>query len=222
MPQVKDLTGKRFGMLVVEGFDHREPQRRKYFWRCVCDCGRETVASGCNLTSGNTRSCGCLGDKNRQKLMKAFTDRYAKHGLSASRINRIYRHMKERCYEKAGKDYELYGGRGITVCDDWLGEHGFENFYAWSMVHGYAESLSIDRVDTDKGYSPDNCRWVNATVQANNRRTNVVYDIGNGPQTRAELCKEYGIPYFKFRDRVASGWTVKEALEIDKRQRAKR
>lgn len=213
MPQVIDLTGRKYGRLTVLGFDHKN-SKRVYFWKCRCECGKDVVIAGYNLKSGNTKSCGCLGETNRQRLESEFTKAHKTHGLSATRINRTYRHMKERCFEKSSKDYFLYGGRGIGIDSEWLGEKGFEHFYEWSMQNGYSDKLTIDRIDNNRNYGPDNCRWADARTQANNRRTNVVYDIGNGPQTRAELCREYGMGYNKVRNRVQSGWTIEEALEI--------
>lgn len=218
MPQLIDMTGQRYGRLIVLCVDHRNAKNRKYYWKCKCDCGREVVVDGINLRTGNTKSCGCLGEENRKRLETNFTKKFGKHGLSDSRLNRIYRHMKERCLSKNNGDYELYGARGISICDEWLGDEGFMNFYNWSMSNGYDPGLSIDRIDVNGDYSPSNCRWATAKEQANNRRTNAVYDVGNGPQTRAQLSEEYGVPYGKIRDRIESGWTPREAVGLDERR----
>ena len=167
MSAVKDLTGQRFGRLVVicrEGSTNLGCAT----WYCRCDCGRESIAEGAKLRKGNTKSCGCLHDE-------AARERRTKHGKSGTRLNAIWKAMHQRCHNPSNKDYNRYGGRGITVCDEWL--HDFQAFYDWSMENGYDENApygqcTIDRIDNDKGYSPDNCRWVDAKTQCNNKSNN--------------------------------------------------
>lgn len=208
-----DLSGQKFGKLVVLGYSHND-KRRKSYWLCRCDCGNEVVVSGSNLKSGNTSSCGCVENENRNRLMQSFTEKYHKHGLSDSRIHKIWTHMKERCLNPHCKDYYLYGGRGISVCDEWVGENGFENFYEWAIANGYSETLTIDRKNVDGNYEPSNCRWSDAKEQANNRRSNIRYKIGDETKTLAEWCdiygKNYGTVYFRINE---MGMTPKDALE---------
>lgn len=169
-----DLTGQRFGRLVV--LERAEDDKNKNpRWRCRCDCGNETVVLGHHLRTGNTRSCGCFFHEKQSKLMKQLcVERGIKppgcvtHNSSKTRLYNIWCGMKKRCYNSASSVYEYYGGRGITVCDEWL--HSFEAFRDWALTHGYAENLTIDRIDNDKGYSPDNCRWLTLADQQRNRR----------------------------------------------------
>lgn len=159
----RNLTGMRFGSLVVlkqvENNERSETQ-----WLCLCDCGRECVKAGWRLTGGRTKSCGCLKKRCFGK----------KHGLYDTRLYGIYRSMKARCYNKHRKEYTNYGGRGIVVCDEW--RNNFAAFYNWAIEHGYDKDAphhvcTLDRIDNDGNYEPENCRWVDMKVQNHNRRT---------------------------------------------------
>lgn len=178
-----NIEGKRFGRLkAIEPVGKNS--HKEILWKCVCDCGNEPIVSYQNLTRGKTRSCGCLQAERRYI-----------HGLYGTRIRGIYYKMLNRCNNKNSNDYYKYGERGIYVCEEWSGENGFLNFYNWSMESGYSDELSIDRIDNKKGYSPDNCRWVSMSVQANNKRNNIVIDYKGKKQTMKQWCIELDIPY---------------------------
>lgn len=159
MSRLIDLTGQRFGRLTV--IERAGQHKGRSLWKCKCDCSKITVVSVSQLLRGRTKSCGCLRNENISRIAK-------KHGMSHTRLYHIWIGMKKRCYDPNAQYFEIYGGRGITVCDEWL--HDFMEFQRWALSHGYSDELSIDRIDNDKGYSPDNCRWATWHEQRMNQR----------------------------------------------------
>lgn len=186
MSKFIDLTGQRFGMwLVVSRASNIGSQTA---WNCLCDCGNTGVVQGNNLKSGISGSCGC------QKV---------KHGQKGTRLYDIWQAMKQRCYQQSHRNYARYGGRGITVCDEW--KNSSKAFFEWALANGYEEHLTLDRVDNDKGYYPDNCRWATKTEQNNNRCCNTIVEINSKAQTLAQWATETGISYQTIHKRYKRG-----------------
>lgn len=203
---MKDLTGKTFGRLTVlyRTNDHYYPSgRHDVQYRCRCECGNEINALGVHLRSGHTKSCGCF-----RKETTGNTKRT--HGMTNTRLHNIWKNMKSRCTYERHKDFDLYGGRGITVCDKWL--NSFDEFEIWAKNNGYSDSLSLDRCDVNGNYEPSNCRWITQKAQCNNTRRNVNIEFGGGTHTMKEWAEILGVKYGTLQSRIARGWTYEKAL----------
>lgn len=200
--RVKDLTGQRFGRLLVVSFSHIESKSRYAIWNCLCDCGRQHQTATAYLSHGNVRSCGCLGEERR---MAAVT----KHGFSRHPLYAIYRTMMHRCYNPKAGAYRHYGGRGIAVCQRWR-----ESFLSFVEDMGPKPSPdhSIDRINNDGDYCPENCRWATHEQQFSNRRGSRYLSHNGQTLTMAQWSKILGISSGTIHQRLDSGWTIEQAL----------
>lgn len=207
MPRPKDLIGQKFGKLVaIEHF----VQQGQSWCKCKCDCENvKNVRASC-LISGVTQSCGCY-----QRERTSTTNRL--HGESGTRLYKIWKHMKGRCLCKSDKNYSLYGGRGISIYENWM--NSYENFRNWAIQSGYSEKLTIDRINVDGNYCPENCRWVTVKAQANNKRTNIYVTLGNETHTLAEWGEINGISYETIDKRRRYGWSNESAVSTPVRKR---
>ncbi len=206
MARYQDVTGCRFGRLIA-----LEPNGRDksgyVVWRCKCDCGREVDVSNKYLGKG-TMSCGCLAKELSAKRLET-------HGKSRSRIYRVHRTMMMRCYNPNAHEYENYGGRGITVCDEW---HDFERFYEWAVQNGYDENskkqseCTIDRIDHNGNYEPSNCRFVSMKTQQRNKRSNVLITYNGETHCMSEWAEIAGLKYVTFCHRLKAGWSMEDAM----------
>ena len=187
MKNIINLLGQRFGKLTViskAGIS----KHGSVNWLCKCDCGNETIVNSNNLRRGHTLSCGCY---QREQAAIAGKKTLTIHGKAKSRLYHIWIGMKQRCYNNKSANFKRYGGRGIYVCDEW--KNDYQSFYDWSILNGYDESLTIDRINNDKEYSPQNCRWITIKEQGNNRSTNRYITINNQTKTVAQWAEISGI-----------------------------
>lgn len=189
-----NITGKRFGMLLVTE-KAKEPGK----WKCVCDCGKYATVRRSNLNSGNTASCGCQRGCRR-------------HGMHETPEYNVYMAMKQRCLNESNRFFSFYGGRGITVCDRWLGPNGFLNFIS-DMGRRPSKRHSLDRLDNSLGYSPDNCRWATRKQQQNNMRANRTITHNGKTMTAAQWARELGFHPATIQHRLNRGWSPKRVLE---------
>lgn len=210
---IKDLTGKKFNRLTVISYAGKKNGRT--VWNCICDCGNKAVIYSKVLINGSTKSCGCY---NREKTIE-FNKTKRTHNLSKTRLYHIWSDMKHRCYYKSNDNYKDYGERGITICSEWLLDN--TNFFKWALANGYSDNLTIDRIDSSKGYSPENCRWVDLYVQNNNRRTVKQIEYHSETHSLSEWSRILKINRKTLEDRIyKSGWSIEKAFETPVKRRA--
>jgi hypothetical protein len=195
-----DIVGKRFGRLVVLS-PIRKNGRLKY--KCQCDCGNITTVCRYNLLNGNTTSCGCY---HREVISKI----HRSHGSTPRRLYNIWTGMHSRCYDKNCSCYDRYGGRGIRICPEWRND--YPKFRDWSLSHGYSSDLSIDRINTNGDYSPDNCRWADVITQANNKHNNHYLVIDGARYSVNQAARQFGINNKTILWRLKNGASDEESI----------
>lgn len=193
--RIQNLVGKKFNMLVVVDLEQSNP----VVWKCRCDCGNYTYVRTSNLKRGLVKSCGCLQQRGNPV-----------HNLSNSRLYRIRAKIIRRCFCEDDPAYPRYGGRGITMCQEW--RDSVESFVNWAYENGYRDDLTIDRIDNNGNYTPENCRWATSVEQANNTRRNRVFTYNGKTQNLKQWCDELGLNYSRIHSRLTRGWDFEKAI----------
>jgi hypothetical protein len=209
--KLKPLDGLRFGKLLVLA---RAPDkvfskgRKSVAWRCRCDCGREVTVIRSNLASGHSKSCGCL-------KVEACSRTFRKHGLTDSKVHKIWCDMKARCTNPNADSYPIYGARGIIVCERWA--TSFESFVA-DMGHPPSPSHSLDRIDPNGNYEPQNCRWATRYEQANNKRNTKFYTFDGKTMTIPDWSRYIGVKASILHNRInRQKWPIERAIRTKPR-----
>lgn len=194
MPRKKDLTGQKFGKLtVVEEADRNLMKTGMYdtLWWCECECGNRVLRARGSLNSKKEQSCGC-----------SYVNPRKTHGLSESRLYRIYRHMLNRCFNPNVERFPNYGGRGITVCNEW---RHFEPFLEWATNNGYNDTLTLERKDVDGNYEPENCCWIPKSDQPKNKQNTIYVEVDGAKRRLKDCADELGLDYEMMRHRWQKG-----------------
>lgn len=196
-----DITGQKFGRLTVVERLENDKHNRSVF-RCKCDCGNEITAAGRNLRIRKVQSCGCYAKDKKKEVI---------HGLSKHPLYRIWLGIKQRCYNLNAKRFQDWGGRGITMCDEWRND--FQAFYDWAIANGYEKGLSIDRINNNDNYTPENCRFTTVVEQQRNMRRNNMIEYRGETKTLSEWCEILNLNYNNVKSRLRYGWSIERAFE---------
>ena len=198
-----ELIGQRFGKLTVKSLLPDTSHKERH-WLCECDCGNEYVATSYGLVHGVTTQC-------RECSIKQISVSNTKHGCGPKRLHEIYTNMKTRCHNRNYELYHRYGGRGICVCDEW--DKSYEAFRSWAFSSGYSDELSLDRIDNNGNYCPENCKWSSVMEQANNRHTNRLITYNGETDTLANWARRKGMKYSVLQHRLDAGGDVDRAFD---------
>lgn len=199
----EEWIGQRFHHLTVLGIEHvvKENGQKLWYWNVRCDCGNEKSIRADYVFSGHSKTCGCG---------KRY-DGALKHGETKSRLYMIWARMCERCNSDNPR-YKRYNGRGIKVCDEWKQYTGFSE---WARTSGYNDSMSIERIDNNGDYCPDNCKWIDFSLQARNRETTMWVEYNGTRMSLAEACEKACMPYKTVFSRIRyMDWPVEKALSV--------
>lgn len=205
---MNSLVGQKFGRLTVIKREKNDKTNHSK-WLCRCECGNYKIIAGTFLRTFKTKSCGCLFREVHSK--SKYKNKQEKH---FKRIYNILMGMKDRCYNFNSKDYKYYGNRGIKICQEWLNnETGVDNFYNWAITNRYREDLTIDRIDVNGNYEPENCRWVNSKTQARNTRKNRKIEYNGESKTLSEWSEILNIKYVTLSNRINTNkWDIERAF----------
>ena len=202
MSHLIDLTGQTFGRLIVIKQAKPVKHGQHAMWECLCNCGNASVVDGGNLKKGYTKSCGCLGAEKRKESVTT-------HGLSHTPEYKAWINIIKRCTDKGGIDFELYGGRGIKICDEW--RHNFPEFFK-HIGKRPSKKYTVERIDNNKGYKPGNVKWATSVEQANNKRSNRLITFEGITMTLAQWGKHSNINYWTLKTRLQRDWPFSRAI----------
>lgn len=213
MSKLKNLENEKFGRLTV--VELSKSKNGKAYWLCKCDCGNTRVINGYKLRSGETKSCGCLRKETTSKMRKT-------HGITKKSLHNAWINMKTRCNNPKYNEYERYGGRGISYCKEW---ESFDNFMYWAIQNGYQElkdkngrtQLTLDRIDNNGNYCPENCRWVTALEQSRNKSNNKRYEYKGKMYCLSQLAEISFVNVDTLRRRIKNGFSIDKAVETPSR-----
>ena len=209
----KSLIGRKYGSLTVVDYATKHNGIEDTYWICKCDCGNIVEVNGDSLNKGRVVRCKqCPKPKGNDSPV-------FKHGLTNSRLMRIWTDIKARCYNPNEKAYKNYGGRGVKMCDEW--RNNSKSFFYWALNNGYNETLTIDRINTNGNYEPSNCRWVDRKTQCNNQRNNHYVEYKGERLTISQLAEKYGLKKHRVVSRLLWGWSIEDAVELPKGYRHK-
>ena len=208
------IIGNRYGRLVVVRRAEDYVSKLGHHcirYECVCDCGNTVIVHGSSIKGGTTTSCGCY-------QRDATIESHKKHGGTNERLYAVWINIKQRCLNKNNPSYKYYGARGVSICNDWL---DYSNFRSWAYKNGYKDDANfgkctIDRIDVNGDYSPENCRWITLQEQFLNRRSNVNIEINGESKSLTEWCSIYGVDSDYVRGRIRRGWNPLDALTTAK------
>lgn len=196
-----NYIGKKYNNLTVIEYGARDSMGRMRVL-CMCDCGNIKSYDMYSVKSGNTKSCGCF----RSTIAK---NKMTKHGMSNTRLFKTWVQMRQRCSCETSKKYKYYGGRGIFVCNEW---EEFNNFYEWSKESGYNDELTIERIDVNGNYCPENCTWIKSELQQRNKRSNVKIEYNGETKILKDWCNDLNLNYKLSSGRLKAGWSVERTF----------
>ena len=199
MGKAIDITGQKFERLTATKLIDM-PDKNGAYWECKCDCGKTIITRGNRLRMGDVKSCGCIRKK---------------HGMTGTLLYKKWVSIKYRCNNPHCTDYMNYGGRGIKVCKEW--EESFDSFQKWAYESGYSDGLTIERIDCDKDYCPENCKWIPMPDQAKNRRMCLMFTYNGKTQNLKQWCDDLGLNYKSTHQRIYKlNWSFEKAISTPK------
>ena len=194
--------GQKFNKLTVVGFVRKND---RWHWKCKCECGGESVAYPNQVIRGKTKTCGC-------GKSVTFHNMHLKHGEAGTRLNKIWKDMRKRCNNKNCKSYKYYGAKGVKVCEEW---NDYINFKEWAINNGYEDGLSIERIDVDKDYCPENCTWITMKEQTENQTHTIFVEHNGRKMSVGKWCDELNLKRSTVYGRISKGIPPKKALELE-------